>query len=78
VADLDVRNCKNCGRVFRSSGNELCAQCDQELQKEYGKIRDYLYEHQNSTPIEINQATGVSIKIISKFLKDDRFDVRKD
>ncbi len=75
---LDVRNCKNCGRVFRYNGVELCAHCDQEIQKEYNKIRDYLYEHQNSSPIEINQATGVSIKIISRFLKDDRFNVRRD
>jgi uncharacterized protein len=74
---VEIKNCTRCGKIFKSNGMDVCSECEKEDMKEYGKIRDYLYKHQNSSPLEINQATGVDIKLISRFLKEDRFDVKR-
>jgi flagellar operon protein (TIGR03826 family) len=69
---MDIRNCKRCGNIYHYNGTGVCNQCTQQEQEDFDKVRDYLFEHPNSPASEINQSTGVELKVISRFLKEGR------
>jgi len=69
---MDIRNCKRCGKVFNYTGVSLCGECAQQEQEDFEKVRAYLFEHPNSTTIEVTNATGIDPKVISRLLKDGR------
>jgi flagellar operon protein (TIGR03826 family) len=69
---MDIRNCKRCGNIYHYNGTGVCNQCAEQEQEDFDKVRDYLFEHPNSPASEINQATGVELKVISRFLKEGR------
>ncbi|HEX3048930.1 MAG TPA: MerR family transcriptional regulator [Bacillota bacterium] len=71
---MDIRNCKRCNKIFNSTGTSVCPECNQQEQEDFSKIRDYLFSHPNSSIMDVNLATGIDIKIISRFLKDGRGD----
>lgn len=69
-----VRNCKRCNRIFTYTGKVICPNCLEEEQKDFDKVREYLFGHLNSTTIEVSDATGVEIKVITRFLKEGRLE----
>jgi hypothetical protein len=71
---MDIRNCKRCNKIFRSDGPAVCPECSPNEQGDFSKIRDYLFSHPNSSIFDVNLATGIDVKIISRFLKDGRID----
>ena len=71
---MDIRNCKRCNKIFNSAGTSVCPECTKQEQDDFSKIRDYLFTHPNSSIIDVNLATGIDVKIITRFLKDGRID----
>ncbi|MCL6589538.1 MAG: hypothetical protein K6U80_06250 [Firmicutes bacterium] len=71
---MDIRNCKRCNKIFRSDGSGVCPECSPQEQEDFSKIRDYLFSHPNSSIIDVKLATGIDVKVISRFLKDGRID----
>lgn len=69
---MDIRNCKRCGKVFNYAGVPLCGECAQQEQADFEKVREYLFQHPNSTTIEVTNATGIDPKVISRLLKAGR------
>ncbi len=69
---MDIRNCKRCGGLYNFNGTAVCNNCAKQEQEDFDTIRDYLFEHPNSTAPEISQATKIDMKIISRFLKEGR------
>lgn len=69
---MDIRNCKRCGKVFNSMGSAVCVECTQREQEDFQKVREYLFDHPNSTTLEVTKATGVDPKVISRLLKEGR------
>jgi flagellar operon protein (TIGR03826 family) len=69
---MDIRNCKRCGKVFNYVGVAVCNECTQQEQEDFEKVREYLFNHQNSTTIEVTNATGVDPKVISRLVKEGR------
>ena len=75
---MDIRNCKRCGNMFHYNGNSVCNHCSEQEQQDFDKVRDYLFEHPNSPASEINQETGVEVKVITRFLKEGRLKMEGD
>ena len=42
---MDVRNCKNCGKLFQYVGKPLCPACNKKLEDKFFEVRDYIYEN---------------------------------
>lgn len=41
---MDVRNCKMCGKLFNyTQGMPICKACEDELEKKFFEVRDYIY-----------------------------------
>ncbi len=71
---MDVRNCKRCGKIYNYTGGAVCNNCLQQEQEDFEKIRDYLFNNPNSSTAEVSEATGIELKVISRFLKEGRLE----
>ncbi|HOJ78124.1 MAG TPA: MerR family transcriptional regulator [Bacillota bacterium] len=71
---MDVRNCKRCGKVFQYRGHNICYNCITQEEEDFQKVREYIQKHPNSTTVEVSEATEVSIKTITRFLREGRLD----
>ena len=75
---MEVKQCSFCRVPFQSQSGKICRDCIIKLDKDFIKIRDYLYEHDNAGIEQVSEATGVSRKTILFLLKEERLTVGKD
>lgn len=77
---MSLKKCKKCGILFAdnnsSNNRNLCPQCFKEERKEFVKVRDYLWSNPGADLNELHQKTGVSKKLIQKFIREGRFKQR--
>ncbi len=70
---MDVRNCKNCGRLFNSLGNQrLCQACIQAIEDKFQDVKRYLEEHKNASMDEVSRENDVSVKQIKQWIREER------
>lgn len=69
--------CDKCGgiMVFQGCGEYRCEDCGNLMYDDYGKVRNYLDNHNGSSAVEVSEATGVSQKAIRMMLRDSRIEV---
>lgn len=70
-----VRQCKQCNKLFYSFGPVVCPDCIEKNEKDFEKVRDYIYENPQANVVEIAQETGVSEKVILAYLKEGRLTI---
>jgi len=71
-----IIQCKLCGRPFVGNVGRICAGCSDDIERDYEKVRNYLYEYPNTKGIsEINEKTGVKASIIQMLIKDGRIKI---
>ncbi len=76
---MELKNCEKCGRLFAYTGSNLCTRCNiGDEENDFKKVRDYLYAHPGATIIEVSEETGVEEKLILKFLRDSRIEIREE
>ncbi|TCL64806.1 hypothetical protein EDC14_1018105 [Hydrogenispora ethanolica] len=71
---MEIRNCKRCGKIFNFVGVEICNNCFLQEQTEFEKVREFIYGHPNTTVPEVSKATGVDVRVISRFLREGRLE----
>lgn len=70
---MEVRNCKNCGRLFNVLGREvICSDCAKKLEDKFQEVKQFLDENPNSTVEVVSEATGVTGKQLRKWVKEER------
>jgi flagellar operon protein (TIGR03826 family) len=72
---LNMANCQRCGRVFIKGFNDVCPNCIKEIDMQYEKCVKYLRENKGCTINELSEVTEVSIKQITKFVKEGRISI---
>lgn len=70
-----LSNCIRCGNLFVSSGIAVCPQCMLHVEGEYRICADYLREHNMVNIYTLSEATGVSVKQITQFVREGRISV---
>lgn len=75
---MDLRNCIKCGRVFSYKGSEACSRCGENEEESFKKVKEYLYDNPGATVQEVSDETEVSEKLILKFLRDNRIEIRDE
>ncbi|MCE5236804.1 MAG: flagellar operon protein YvyF [Clostridiaceae bacterium] len=73
----DIRQCKACGKLFHSLGNPLCGECNDEMDRRFVKVRDFIYAHPEAGIPEVVEKTGVPEKNILAFLREERLVLEK-
>ena len=71
----NIQNCPRCGKIFVKGIKEVCPACDREIEAEYHKCLEYIRENKLVNMYDLSDATGVSIKQITKFIKEGRISI---
>ncbi|PZE19365.1 flagellar protein [Paenibacillus xerothermodurans] len=75
---LNVDNCPGCGKLYVKNSQGVCIDCIKSIEEQYDKCLEYLREQRNCTITELSAATGVSIKQITKFIREGRISPRNN
>lgn len=70
---VQFKKCVSCGRIFDGYGLE-CYDCVEEHERQFNLARDYIWDNPRASMQEIVEETGVSEKLILRFLKEGRLE----
>ncbi len=73
---MALNNCPRCGKLFDNTFKDICQQCTSEEEVLYNKVRQYIKENRNCTIYEASDATEVSVKLITRFIKQGRISLK--
>ncbi|MBD0384186.1 TIGR03826 family flagellar region protein [Paenibacillus sedimenti] len=72
---MNVANCPRCGKIFVKGFMDVCPNCKKEIEQQYEKCLKYLRDNRGATVQELTEATEVSIKQITKFIREGRISI---
>ncbi|MBT2764799.1 MULTISPECIES: TIGR03826 family flagellar region protein [Paenibacillus] len=72
---MNLGNCPRCGKLYTVNIRELCPDCMKVIEKEYEKCATFLREQKGATIHEVSEATEVSVRQITKFIKEGRISI---
>lgn len=72
---LSYKTCKYCGRIFQTSGANICPECLREMEDQFKLIKEYLYQHPRASVEEVSKDTEVDERLILHFLREGRLEM---
>ncbi|WP_219834405.1 flagellar protein [Paenibacillus sp. R14(2021)] len=69
---MELDNCPRCGKLYAKNFRDVCPACIKAIDNEYTICADYLRKNKGAHINELADATGVTIKQITKFIKEGR------
>lgn len=72
---MNVGNCPHCGKLYVLNVMECCPTCLREIEQQYVDCVEYLRKERGANIQELSDETGVSIKQITRFIKEGRISV---
>ena len=72
---MNIIQCQFCKKPFGSVGGRVCPDCNEKIDKDFIKVRDYIYEHKHASIDEISEETEVHKQIILHLLKEGRLTI---
>lgn len=75
---MDVRNCKNCGKLFQYVGTPICPACNKKLEEKFFEVRDYIYANPSINMSKVSEEMDVPIQQIKKWVREERLAFSKD
>ncbi|SHO49476.1 flagellar protein [Anaerocolumna xylanovorans] len=76
---MDVRNCKNCGKLFNYIGGQpLCPTCMKALDDKFDQVKEYIYDHPRAGVQEVAEENDVTTMQIHKWIRDERLSFTED
>ncbi|MCK4257403.1 MAG: hypothetical protein KAX49_00400 [Halanaerobiales bacterium] len=69
---MELKNCKECRKVFVHPVREICQDCFEQEDKDFEKVREFLQDASTSSIEEIHEHTEVKTKKIMKFVRQGR------
>lgn len=72
---MNIANCPRCGKLFTKNFRDVCPNCIKEIDHEYSLCAEHLRQNKGLTTHELSDATGVSVRQISKFIREGRISI---
>lgn len=72
---MNLGNCPRCGRLFANNFRDICPACIKNIEQEYERCLEYLRSEKTATIQEVSEATEVSIRQITKFIREGRISI---
>lgn len=69
---MNLSNCPECGKLYVRTRIDMCPDCVKKIEEDIGKAIAFMRSHPKSTISELSEATGLSIKRITKFILKKR------
>lgn len=74
---MGARNCARCGKIFNYLvGAPLCPLCKEEDEKDFKRVKEFLYKYPGSNMSEVSTALDISVAKIKRFLKEGRLEIK--
>ncbi len=78
---MDVRNCRNCGKLYNYFGLQpLCPTCLNDLEEKFKLVKQYIYDNPECGIQEVSEELDVTIQTIHRWIREERlsFSERSD
>ncbi len=76
---MEVRNCKQCGRMFNYIGGlPLCPKCKDALEDKFAQVKEYVRDNPGATIQEVSEENTVSTQQIRQWIREERLEFSKD
>ena len=76
---MNVRNCRNCGRIFNYVvGPILCPACREKMEEKFQEVKEYIRENKGVGIMEVSEACDVDAAQIRQWLREERLEVTED
>lgn len=76
---MDVRNCRNCGRMFNYLGGpSICPVCKKETEDKFNQVKEYIRNNPGATINQISEENEVSVQQINQWVREERLEFAKD
>lgn len=72
---MNLDYCPRCGKLFARGFRDICPNCVKDIEEEYEKCVAYLKENRNITIQQLSEATGVSVRQITRFIREGRISI---
>ncbi|MCX8130150.1 MAG: flagellar protein [Clostridia bacterium] len=73
---VGIKNCKRCGRIYEiNTDTEYCFDCIQKDEKDFSRIKEYLYLHPYAKIFEVSINLDISINKIKRYLREGRMEI---
>ncbi len=70
---MEIRNCKNCGRLYNYIGGvNLCPACKEEVEAKFAQVKEYIYNNKNALITKISEDNDVSIQQLRQWIREER------
>ena len=69
---MNIIQCMYCKKPFTSLGGRICPACNEQIDRDFITVRDYIYDHKHSNIDKISEETEVKKNIIIHLLKEGR------
>ncbi|KGE20405.1 TIGR03826 family flagellar region protein [Paenibacillus wynnii] len=72
---MNLDNCPRCGRLYLKNIMDMCQVCVKDLEHQYEICVKYLRENKGTNIQELSDATDISIKEITRFIREGRISI---
>lgn len=69
---MDIKTCRNCGKIFQFRGSYTCPECVREIDNLFVKVRDFIYRNPRANVETICEETGADSDMILDWLREGR------
>ncbi len=71
---MDIRNCKNCGKMFNYIGNPICPSCEKVLEDKFQEVKQYVRKHPEASITVVAEENDVSVNQIKRWVRQERLE----
>ncbi len=76
---LNIRNCKECGKLFQYDGvNKICYGCRKQDEEDFKRVKEFLYENPKETVTVVSEETEVCEEKILRYLRQGKLEITGD
>lgn len=69
---MDIRNCKNCNKMFNYIGKPICPTCEKLLEDKFQEVKKYVKEHPEAPITIVAEENDVSVNQIKRWVRQER------
>lgn len=69
---MEVRNCKQCGKLFNCIGKPICPECLRKREEVFIQVKEYIRENPSAGIAEVSEATGTTVNQIRQWIREER------
>ena len=70
---MEVRNCRECGKMFNYTGGmPVCPACMKKMDEKFNDVKQYIYDNPGVGIQKVSDEMEVSIKLLKKWVREER------